>query len=101
MGFKIKQKICFGKWFTFHMNIMGIWYESVLIQDLLSSGTLSNGADKGSVHGACRVSSHTWHVGFQTRTHSPVWNVCVIVTHSFACAPRWRVALVGFIFIGR
>ena len=68
-----------------------------LTRDLLPSGTLGDGARKGSVYGACRVSSHIWHVGFQTWIHSPVWNVCVVVTQSIACAPRWGVALVGFV----
>ena len=71
-----------------------------LTQDLLPSGTLGDRARKGSVHGACRVSSHIWHVGFQTQIHSPVWNVCVTVTRSFSCAPRWGVALVGFVSTG-
>ena len=71
-----------------------------LTQDLLPSGTLGDRARKGSVHGACRVSSHIWHVGFQTWIHSPVWNVCVTLTRSFACAPRWGVALVGFVSTG-
>ena len=71
-----------------------------LTRDLLPSGTFGDGAWKGSVHGACRVSSHIWHVGFQTWIHSPVWNVCVIVTRSIACAPRWGVALVGFFSTG-
>ena len=71
-----------------------------LTWDLLPSGTLRDGARKGSVHRACKVSSHIWHVGFQTWIHSPVWNVCVTVTRSIACAPRWGVALVGFVSIG-
>ena len=51
-----------------------------LTQDLLLSGTLGDGARKGSVYGACKVSSHIRHVGFKTLIHSPVWNVCVTVT---------------------
>ena len=69
-------------------------------RDLLPSGTLGDGTRKGSVHGACTVSSHIWHVGFQTWIHSPVLNVCVTVTRSFACAPRWGVVLVGFVSTG-
>ena len=64
-----------------------------LTQDLLPSGTLGDGA--------CRVSSHIWNVGFQTWIHCPVWNVCVTVTRSFACTPRWGVALIGFVSTGR
>ena len=68
-----------------------------LTRDLLPSGTLGDGARKGSVHGACIVLSHIWNIGFKTWIHSPVWNVCVIVTRSFASAPRWGVALIGFV----
>ena len=71
-----------------------------LTQDLLPNGTLGDGARKGSVHGPCRVSSHIWHVGFQTWIHSPVWNVCVTLTRAFTCAPRWGVALVDFVSTG-
>ena len=46
------------------------------------------------------MSSHIWHVGFQTLIHSPVWNVGVTVTRSIACVPSWGVALVGFISTG-
>ena len=71
-----------------HENHGCVWYESATNSGFITSGTLGDEARKGSVHGACRVSSHIWHVGFQTWIHSPVWNVCVTVTQSFACAPR-------------
>ena len=71
-----------------------------LTWDLLPSSTLGDGARNGSVHGACTVLSHIWHVGFQTWIRSLVWNVCVTVTRSITCVPRWGVALVGFVSTG-
>ena len=80
-----------------HENHGCVWYESVADSGIITQWHIGGWSPKGSVHGACRVSSHIWHVGFETWIHSPVWNVCVTMTRSCACAPRWGVALVGFV----
>ena len=50
-----------------------------MTRDILLNDILSNGAGKGSVHGAWGVESHSWHVDIQVDMYMLHLDVCLIV----------------------